>query len=297
MKIDAHEIEIGHPNKVLFPGSGITKSDLVEYYARVAEYMLPHVRGRPITMHRFPDGIEEEGFYQKEVPDYFPEWIGRVEVRKKGGEKQYQVVCDSPATLAYIANSGCITPHIWLSRVDHLNKPDKMVFDLDPPDENFGPVEEGALLLRDAIQEIGLTPYLMTTGSRGLHVVIPLEPEFRFDEVRNLSRRMATALSKAHPDKLTTEIRKEKRKGRLFLDILRNSYGQTSVAPYALRARETAPVATPIEWSELTPDLGPRDYRMDNIFRRLGQKDDPWKDFFEKRQSLKSIEREMTNIY
>jgi bifunctional non-homologous end joining protein LigD len=289
MKIDVHEIEISHPDKVLFPDSGITKSDLVEYYARVAKYMLPHVRGRPITMHRFPDGIEEEGFYQKEAPDYFPEWIERVEVRKKGGEKQYQVVCDSPATLAYIANLGCITPHIWLSRVDHLNIPDKLVFDLDPPDENFEPVREGALLLREAIQKIGLTPYLMTTGSRGLHVVIPLKPEFQFDKVRDFSKSMATVLSEAHTDRLTTEMRKEKRKGRLFLDVFRNAYGQTSVAPYAIRAKEKAPVATPIEWSELDTEFGPKDYRMDNIFRRLGQKEDPWKDFFEKRQSLKSI--------
>jgi bifunctional non-homologous end joining protein LigD len=149
-------VDLSRTDKVLFPDDGITKGDLIDYYYRISETMLPHLKGRPITMHRFPNGINEEGFYEKEAPDYFPDWIKRVSVEKKGGGKENQIVCENAATLVYLADQACITPHIWLSREDKLNFPDKMIFDLDPPDDDFEPIRSAALSLKDLLEELGI---------------------------------------------------------------------------------------------------------------------------------------------
>ncbi|KQC08875.1 MAG: hypothetical protein APR55_10995 [Methanolinea sp. SDB] len=290
IRADGHEIEVSNTDKILFDDAGITKGDLIDYYGRIAETILPHLAGRPVSMERFPDGIREEGFYQKEVPDYFPEWIHRAEIDLVGGGFQDQVVCDSAAALVFLADQGCITPHIWLSREGNLNCPDKLIIDLDPPGTGFEPVREAAFLVCDFLCEIDLFPYVMTTGSRGLHIILPIEPVLSFDRVREIAINMAGILERRHPDRLTAEIRKEKRKGRLFLDVLRSAYGQTSVPPYAVRARPGAPVATPVEWDELSDKtLVSTSYTVGNIFRRLGQKEDPWKDMYSCSQSLDGI--------
>ncbi|MFP4169451.1 MAG: non-homologous end-joining DNA ligase [Methanomassiliicoccales archaeon] len=290
VEVDGRQVEIRRLDKVFFPRDGITKGDLVDYYLRVAEHALPHLRDRPITMHRFPDGLEGEGFYQKEVPDHFPDWIDRVTVEKRENGRQEQVMCNQRATLAFLAGQACITPHIWLSRGGRLNRPDKMVLDLDPPGDDFEKVREGALLLRDHLLELDLCPFVMTTGSRGLHLVIPLDGERGFESTRAVARGLVEELAARHPGELTTETRKDRRRGRLFLDYLRNAYGQTSVAPYAVRAREGAPVATPLDWEELERDrVGPRSHHVGNLFRRLGQKGDPWADFFERACSLEGL--------
>jgi bifunctional non-homologous end joining protein LigD len=269
-------IELGNPDKVLFPDTGITKRDLAGYYRRVAEVMLPHMRDRPLSMHRFPDGIDGSGFYQKDVPDSFPDWIRTVTVPKEDGEMT-QVVCDDPATLVYLADQACITPHVWLSTVDHLENPDRLVFDLDPPEDGGGaePVRAAARAIRDLLDELGLTTRIMTTGSKGFHVVVPLDRSRSFDEVRDAAHRCSGLLAERQPERLTVEQRKSKRSGRVFLDYLRNAYGQTTVAPYAVRAKPGAPVAVPIDWDELG-DTEPQTYTLGNVFRRLGQKDDPW---------------------
>ena len=280
--LDGREIEISHPDKLLYPDAYIPKHVVVEYYQRIAEVMLPHVRGRPVSMQRFPDGLRGEGFYQKEAPDYFPDWIDRVEVPKKEGGRIVQITIESAATLVYLANQACLTPHVWLSRKDRLDHPDRMIFDLDPPDggdRDFGTVLDVARELVELLEELRLRPFVMTTGSRGLHVTVPLDASEPFDGVRAFARRVAERLAEQHPKTLTTETGKAKRRGRLFLDYLRNAYGQTGVAPYALRPRPGAPVATPLSLHELSRgDLSSRSYRMSNIFRRLAQKDDPWKD-------------------
>lgn len=250
--VGRHTIEMGNPDKVLFPDVGMTKRDLADYYARVSGVMLPHVRNRPLVMHRFPDGIAGPAFYQKETPDYFPDWIRTETVAKEGG-RVIHVVCDDAATLVYLADQACITPHVWLSTVDHLDSPDRLVFDLDPPEgaDDPEPVRLAARAIRDLLDELSLGSRIMTTGSKGFHVVVPLRPAPGFDEVRDFARRSAGVAAARHPDLLTVEQRIKAREGKVFLDYLRNAYAQTTVAPYAVRAKPAAPVATPIDWQEL----------------------------------------------
>ena len=290
--IGRYEVEVTSLDKVMFPDDGLTKGDLVDYYYRIAETMLPHVTERPLTMHRFPNGIDQEGFYQKEAPDYFPDWIDRVAIELEEGRTQYQVLCNNAATLVYLANQGCITPHVWLSRADKLRYPDKLIFDLDPPGSDFEVVRAAAWALRQMLQQVGLVPFVMTTGSKGLHVVTPLDRSVDFDTARAFARELAEILAGRQPDRFTTEPRKNKRHGRLFLDYLRNAYGQHGVAPYAVRAKRGAPIATPLAWDELANrDLHSQSYTMQNIFRRLGQKEDPWRDIMDHARSLQEAMR------
>lgn len=287
IRVGRRSVELSRPDKVLFPGAGLTKADLADYYRRIAERILPYLRERPISMHRFPDGIAGGGFYQKEAPGSFPGWVDRVRVRVKDGGTQRQVAVNRAATLVFLADQACITPHPWLSRADRLDVPDRMVFDLDPPGGSFGAVRKAARFLRAVLEDAGLAAYVMTTGSRGLHVVVPLRREHGFDVVRRNARRVAEVAAGRHPDELTVEQRKKKRGGRILVDYLRNAYGQTSVPPYAVRAREGAPVAAPLDWCEVADAaLAPDRYRVSNIFRRLAQKDEPWQGFGRHARSL-----------
>jgi bifunctional non-homologous end joining protein LigD len=294
IRVGQYTVAITHPDKVFFPDDGITKEDLADYYRRIARVMLPYSAGRPISMQRFPNGIDNEGFYQKEIPDYFPEWIHRARVDLKEGGSQQQVVIENAATLVYLADQGCITPHVWLSRADNLDYPDRMVFDFDPAGDEFEPIRAAAHLLRGILEELGLVPFVMTTGSRGLHVVTAIDRSADFDTVRTFARDVAELLARREPDALTTEPRKEQRRGRLFLDYLRNAYAQTAVVPYAVRARRGAPVATPLEWSELHDrSLGPQTYNIGNIFRRLAAKDDPWAGIQRRARSLSAPQKRL----
>ncbi|MBK0401330.1 non-homologous end-joining DNA ligase [Limibaculum sp. M0105] len=283
------EVEISRPDKVLFPEGGITKGDLADYWARIAGMALPHFRDRPLSMERFPDGIDADGFFQKDTPEHFPDWIERVELEKEGGTVRHVVVSEA-ATLVFLADQGMITPHLGLSRTDEIRKPDRLVVDLDPSDDDFAKVQRAARRLRGLLDEIGAHPIVQTTGSRGLHVMLALDRSAEFEEVRDFAGKLAARLAERHPDELTVEQRKAKRGDRVFLDILRNAYGQTSVAPYGVRARPGAPVATPLDWDEaLSEGLGPRDYTISNIFRRLGQRNDPWTAIDEKADSITAL--------
>ena len=272
------EVELGNLDKPFFPREGITKGDVLAYHEKLAEPLLRHLADRPLTLQRFPDGIEEEGFYQKRVPDHFPEWVRRVDVPLKDGGTQEQVVADSMATLAFLVQQGVVTLHPWTSRVPELEHPDLMIFDLDPGDrEGFGGVRAAAGELRQLLKELGLTPFLMLTGSDGAHVRVPLRRGPGFEEVRAFARRITEYLVQGSPDRYTTAVRKEKREGRLFLDVARNAPGQTAVAPYSLRARPGAPVATPLEWDELGKVEGPRRWTLASVPRRMAHRPDPWK--------------------
>lgn len=276
IEVDGHVIVVSNPDKIFFPEDGFTKWDMVEYYEHIAPVMLPHMRGRPVTMLRMTDGIHGESFYHKETPAYFPEWVKRVPMAKEEGVTNY-VVCDSAASLTYLADQACVTPHLWLSRFDKPRNPDLPIFDLDPSDNDFEPVRKAAFALREILTELGLSVYVKTTGSRGVHVVCPLDRSADFDKVRTFAEEVARYLAGLDSANLTVEQRKEKRKGRVFIDILRNSYAQTAVAPYALRARPGAPVAAPVTWEELkSPKLQPQSYNMKNIFARLARLKDPW---------------------
>jgi bifunctional non-homologous end joining protein LigD len=277
MKVNGHNIDVSHRDKVLFPDAQLTKGDLVDYYARVAETMVPHLDGRALTLYRFPEGTTSEGFFQKNAPDYFPDWIERARLGKD--EKANYCVCRGPATLIYLANQVCV-PHVWLSRVDRPEHPDRLVFDLDPqPETRFDTVRSAARRMSETLLDLGLVAYLMTTGSRGFHVVVPLERSETFDTVREFARAVADTVVAQAPDHFTTEQRKNKRAGKLFIDTYRNAEGQTAIAPYAVRAKAGAPIATPVEWDALDDaKLRADRYSIKNIFRRLGQKPDPWHD-------------------
>jgi bifunctional non-homologous end joining protein LigD len=277
LEVGGRNIEIGHADKLLFPDDAITKYDLTDYYARIAPMVLRHYSGRALTMHRFPDGIDEEGFFQKQIGDHFPDWIDRATLPKKNGEVTY-VVANDEATLVYLADQGCITPHLSLSRTDRPRHPDRMIVDLDPSDDDFDKVRRAAGYLKAMLDRLELNTFVQTTGSRGLHLVVPLDREADFEAVRAFSHALCRRAAEAAPDLMTVEQRKNKRGNRVFLDDLRNAYGQTAVAPYAVRARRGAPIATPVRWDEVDADLDPRRYRLDNIFRRLARVSDPWAD-------------------
>lgn len=285
MRIGKHEVEITHPEKILFP-NGITKYEFAEYYARIASVMLPHVLARPITMHRFVHGIPGEGFFHKNVPDYFPSWIDTVTLTKQNGEPITNAIINNAATLVYLANFGCITPHIWLSRTPNLNNPDIMVFDLDPGKCDFKFICTVARRLKKLLEKAGLVPFVKTSGSKGLHVTVPLDGALDFDTVRARARTFAQQLVDYDPDNITLEMSIEKRQGRLFVDILRNAWGQTVAAPYAVRPQPTAPVATPVEWHELAGLESSQHYTIKNIFRRLSRKKDPWHDMYKHARPL-----------
>ena len=276
MKIDGHDVALTHADKVMFPGTNVTKRTIFEYYAHAYQYMEPFIKDRPLVLVRCIEGIGQECFYQKEAGDYFPKWIKRVPVRLVQGGVQHLVVADSAATLAYLANQGTITFHIWSSTIHALHKPDTMVFDLDPTDDNFEKVIASARLLRTVIEKHGYEPHLMATGSRGLHLLVRIKPTRDFDEVRAEVHAMAEEAVALQPDLLTVEAHIAKRGKRVYIDVTRNAYGQTHVAPYSLRARPEAPVATPLAWSELTDNLVPKRYTIHNIFRRLAAKPNPW---------------------
>jgi bifunctional non-homologous end joining protein LigD len=284
--IGSHTLEITHPDKLIFPDDNISKAEFVDYYYRVSQIMLPHLKGRPVNMHRFMNGIKGEGFYQQAIPDDAPEWVHQVSVKKAGGTVNH-IVCDDAATLIYMANHDCITLHAWLSRVEQPEKPDQMIFDLDPPGEDFEPVRQGAKKLKKLLDDIGLTAFLKTTGSHGLHVVIPLRRILEFEPVRDFARGVAEILVRREPEIFTTEQRKDKRRNRLFVDTLRNAYAHTAVAPYAVRAIRGAPVAAPLFWEELDePDLTAQRYHIRNLEKRWENSGDPWKDMESQAQTL-----------
>lgn len=270
-------VEVTNPGKVLFPRDGITKEKLVGYYRQAAGAMLPHIQDRPLSLQRFPNGIDEQGFFQQEASEHFPDWVRRVAVPRKGGGTVEHPVCDDVETLAYLANLGVVTLHTWTSRVSHLEQPDRVVFDLDPPDDrSVQPVRDAARRVRDLLEELGLVPFVQTSGSKGFHVVAPLAPSAGFEEVSALAADAAALLTARDPERLTVERRKAKRADRLFIDTGRNGWAQTAVAPYSVRPKPGAPVATPIDWRELGR-TEPTSYTLASVPRRLGRKQDPWR--------------------
>ncbi len=287
-------IEISNADKIMFPKSQITKGDLVEYYEKIAEHMLPYLKDRPLTLHRFPEGISNDGFFQKNASDYFPDWIRTVKLKKKDGWVNH-VICDIPETLIYLVNHSTITFHVALGKVDKPDHPDKLIFDLDPTTEDFRTVVEGAKTIRDLLETtFKLATFVMTTGSKGLHIAVPLDRTENFDEVRDFAKNVAKYLCNEYPKKYTTSMRKDQRGGRLFIDYIRNSYGQTAVCPFSARAIEGAPVATPLSWEELEDKcLDAQNYTIQNIFDRLKKKEDPWTSFEKKGKSIESAKKKL----
>jgi bifunctional non-homologous end joining protein LigD len=277
MRVGRRVIKTSSEDRIVFPRDGITKGEVVDYYRRIAPFMLPHVRKRRLTMQRFQPDIDAEPVFQKEMPEHFPDWVPRVEVPKHGGTVTH-VVCDNAETLVYIANQGCLTPHVGLQRVDKNEYPDQMIFDLDPPSDDFGIVRTVAFKMRKLLDESGLTPFLKTTGSRGLHLVVPVDRKLTFDEVRAVARHLAEEMVSREPSLVTTEMLKKNRDGKLFLDVNRNGTAQTAVPAFAIRAKDGAPVAMTITWEELEDKkLNARTWNIRNACERMESIEDPWK--------------------
>lgn len=284
------EVEVTHPDRVLFPDSssqkGITKRDLVDYYGEVADTMLPLLRGRALSVQRFPRGIGEQGFVQQDFADSLPDWMSGVEVAKEGGTVVHPLA-ERREALRWLANQNCITLHIWQSRRDRLHNPDRLVFDLDPSDTDFAVVRATARATAGVLDDLGLACYVQTTGSRGLHVVAPVRPDTDFDTARQFARDVADVVAADDAKHRTVEVRKDKRGGRVYLDIMRNAYAQTAVAPYSVRARAGAPVATPLEWDELdTRGLRADRFTIRDVPKRLAGQRDPWADMSRHARSL-----------
>lgn len=287
------DIEISHPDKLLYPDDEISKKAVAEYYNKVSDYLLSCIKNRPITMRRYPDGISESGFFNKHRPNYFPNFVDDFTVpTRENQSKMHMVGVSSPKALVYLANQDVIELHLTLSRMASLEKPDQMIFDFDPSDDDFEKVRKAAQTLKKLLDDMNITSFVKTSGSRGLHVHVPIQPEHDFGIVKNVAKNIAEKLHQQCPDITTLEQRKNKRENKVFIDFLRNDYAMTAIAPYSLRALPGAPVATPLDWSEVNdPSLTPKTYQLNNLFRRLGQVEDPWEHFnyFNRESDLKSL--------
>jgi bifunctional non-homologous end joining protein LigD len=278
---------ITHPDKVLFPDDGITKGDLAIYYEAVAPVLLPHIRNRPITLERYPSGIGNKGFWQKDVSKGFPEWLQRVAVPKKDGTVHHPLVTDV-RSLLWVVNQNTITPHVWVTRAPDLYHPDVCVFDLDPSRDDEPEVLRGATLgLRDLLAELGLPSWVKTTGSKGFHIVVPLDGSAQTDEVERFAHTVGRLVVARDPDHLTQEFSKVDRGGRILVDTGRNGYSATFAAAYAVRARAGAPVSAPCTWEEVElGQVGPRTFTLRTVPERVARVGDLWSDMKRRGRSL-----------
>jgi bifunctional non-homologous end joining protein LigD len=292
LKAGRHSIKITHPDRLVFPKAKVTKLDLARHYAAVGHVMVPHVRDRPLAVQSFPQGVEGKGFFVKNAARHFPDWIKTATVPKREGGSLRQVLANNAETLVYLAGQNAITPHIWTARADRLEQPDRIVFDLDPATTRFAEVRAAARSLGDLLRDLGFEPFTMTTGSRGLHVVVALRRGPTYAEVNAFARELGDTFAATDPKRLTTEFRIAKRNERLFVDVHRNAYAQHAVAPYAVRALPKAPVATPLHWDELSDrKLSPQRWTVKTIQDRLADGGDPWEGIVKTARRLPAASR------
>lgn len=276
---------ITHPDKVLFPGDGITKGELASYYEFIAPYMLPHIDGRPITMERYHRGIGEKGFFQKDVSKGFPEWLKRVEAPKKDGIVHHALAGDT-RSLLWLVNQNSITQHVWTSRAPRLHHPDICVFDLDPSEDQPDILRIAALDLRDLLRDLDLNCWVKTSGSKGFHILVPLDGAARYGDVWRFAHRVGKLLVSRDPKHLTQEFKKTDRGGRILIDTERNAYSAMFAAPYTVRAISGAPVSAPCTWDEIASGaIHPRTFTLRAMAGRIAAVGDLWSDM-ETRQSL-----------
>jgi bifunctional non-homologous end joining protein LigD len=278
---------ITHPEKVLFPDDGITKGDLAAYYEAMAPVILPHLRGRPVTMERYPAGIGQKGFWQKDVSKGFPDWLQRVKVPKKDGVVHHAVVTDT-RSLLWVTNQNTITQHVWTSRVPDLNYPDICVFDLDPSQDDAAAVRAAAIGLRNLLEELTLPSWIKTTGSKGFHIVVPLDGTTQTGVVARFANAVGTVFVSRAADRLTQEFSKADRNGRIYVDTGRNGYSATFAAAYTVRARRGAPVSAPCTWEEVERgEVIPGTFTLRNMRERIANAGDVWADMRRRGRSLK----------
>ncbi len=279
---------ITHPDKVLFPDDGITKGDLAAYYGAMAPVLLPHIRRRPVTLERAPSGIGKPGFIQKDVSRGFPAWLKRATVPKKDGRVHHALITDT-RSLLWVVNQNTITPHVWTSRAPRLSTPDLCVFDLDPSaDHDLDTLRAAALGLRDLLDELGLPSWIKTSGSKGFHLVVPLDAKAGFDQVSRFAHGVGAEATRRHPDWFTQEFSKADRRGRLYVDTARNGYSATFAAAYAVRARAGAPVSAPCTWTEIERGtVAPQSFTLQTMAARVDRVGDLWADLQRRGRSLR----------
>jgi len=290
-------INLSNADRVLYPEQGITKQALAAYYERVADYILPHITGRPTMLVRCPKGRHKKCFYQKHVNETLPEPIRGIDVVEKDGKATYIAIDDLPGLVALV-QFGALELHPWGSHEKKIEQPDQITFDLDPaPEVEWDALVEAAQRVRVRLDEAGLTAFVKTTGGKGLHVVAPVRPYANWDEVKAFAKAIAEGIVRDYPGEYIATMSKAKRKGKIFVDYLRNGRGATAVAPYSTRARHGAPVATPLRWDELTPDMTPDKYNVGNLPQRLAAlKEDPWAEFFKVKQSVTKAMRKKVGL-
>jgi bifunctional non-homologous end joining protein LigD len=280
-------VRLTHPDRVFWPEIGVTKLELARFYEQIAEWMLPHVAGRPLSLLRAPEGHTGERFFHKHVDKGWPPALGRVRVREGGKEITYVMVTDA-AGLVALAQMGVLEIHPWGSRHDHLEQPDVLTFDLDPdPDLPWRNLVEAAAHTRLSLHDLGLTSFVKTTGGKGLHVVVPIVPRAEWKEAHAFTERVAQTLAKRDPKRFTASMAKSARTGKVYVDYVRNARSQTAVAAFSTRARPNAPVSTPLRWDELLSEDSANRWNVRNLRRRLAAlKEDPWYGFESLRQEL-----------
>lgn len=286
IKIQEKEIEITNSNKEIF--ANITKEDFVKYYQFIAPIMLKHIKDRPISMFRMPHGLRQEGFFQKNVPDYFPKWMERAEITHKGRKIKY-IMAQDEASIVFLATQVLI-PHIWPSRHDKIEYPDRMIFDLDPQVNDFGKTQQSALDVKKFLEELGMKSFVMTTGSKGYHVCVPLDKSTKQDDVKEFSGKIASVLAAHYSDTMTDEMRIEKREDKVFIDTYRNSFTHTAVCPYSVRASLRGGIACPIEWKDIRKTR-PKGINLDNYRQKI--KKDAWEGFWKETFSIDMIRKQL----
>jgi len=280
-------VRVSHPEKVYFPEAKLTKADVAAYYAKVSEWMLPHLRDRPLSLVRCPDGWQGQCFYQKHADKSVDPSVDRMVVPEGGGKATY-LSANSATAIVALLQWGVIELHPWGSRKRNLDRPDQLIFDLDP-DEGVAwkDVAAAATLTRTLLSEIGVSAFLKTTGGKGLHVVVPIQPTLSWDDAKRFTKAVADLMVSTFPDRFVATMSKSRRKGKIFVDYLRNAEGATAISPYSVRARAGAPVSTPIAWEELKKDVRFDYFNVRNVPARLARlKRGPWDEFFTLRQTI-----------
>jgi bifunctional non-homologous end joining protein LigD len=289
------KVELTHPDRVLFPEAGLTKGDVFAYYQKLADRMLPFLKDRPVTLERLPEGLGGNGaphFWQKNTPAYYPDWIPRVDLETERGEPVHYALVSNEPTLLYLVNQGTLTFHVWASRVQDLDRPDFVLFDLDPGKATFADVVDVAKSLKGVLDAEGIESFPKTSGKSGLHVLTPWTQEGGFDEARAWALEIAGRVVEAMPDRATSEIRKAKRAARVYIDVMQNARGHHAVPPYVIRAVPAASISTPLTWKEVTHDLDPSAFTPRTIFRRLArQARDPMAGLVKARQARNATAR------
>jgi bifunctional non-homologous end joining protein LigD len=280
-------VSLSNPDRILYPAQGLTKASLAEYYQSVAPWMLPHVIHRPLTLVRCPRGWQSKCFYQKHINESLPAAIRGVDIQETDEVRKYLVIDDLTGLISLV-QMGVLEIHPWGCREDRIESPDRMILDLDPGEQvGWETVVQAAYQVRDLLNALGLTSFPRTTGGKGLHVVVPLVRRHNWEQVKEFSEAVAKHLVAERPDRYVATVRKAARKGRIYVDYLRNSRGATAIASYSTRARAGAPVATPLAWDELAQTTQPNSWNVENIPERLARlTSDPWPRFDQLRQSL-----------